>query len=119
MERLSIKHTLSVVAAGFAVAMAVAATPVTASAASTALVEWDGTAAEDFAGGTGTQADPYLISNGQELAYFVEYTYYLADNTGEYFKLTSDILLNDSFDDSPNKWVNENGVGFEGVLDGD
>lgn len=32
-------------------------------------IEWDGTVADGFAGGTGTQADPYLISNGEELAY--------------------------------------------------
>lgn len=32
-------------------------------------IEWDGTVADSFAGGTGTQADPYQISNGEELAY--------------------------------------------------
>lgn len=32
-------------------------------------IEWDGTVADGFAGGTGTQADPYLISNGEELGY--------------------------------------------------
>ncbi len=32
-------------------------------------IEWDGTVADGFAGGTGTQADPYQISNGEELAY--------------------------------------------------
>ncbi len=117
MSFLSIKSIAAAMAA-VAVGAVMTATTVTASAASTALVEWDGTAAEDFAGGTGTASDPYLISNGQELAYFIEFTDYLADNTGEYFKLTSDILLNDSFDDSPNEWLNENGD-FEGVFDGD
>ncbi len=100
MSFLSIKGIAAAVASALAVGAAVTATTVTASAASTALVECDGTAAESFAGGTET--DPYLISNGQELAYFIEFTDYLADNTGEYFKLTSDILLNDSFEDSPN-----------------
>lgn len=32
-------------------------------------IEWDGTVADGFAGGTGTKADPYQISNGEELAY--------------------------------------------------
>ncbi|HHU87480.1 MAG: hypothetical protein ACOX86_12265, partial [Pelotomaculaceae bacterium] len=33
---------------------------------------WDGSVATGFAGGTGTEADPYLISNGAELAYFAQ-----------------------------------------------
>ena len=117
MAHLSIKRLAAVAAAALALGAAVTATSVTASAASSALVEWDGTAAEGFAGGTGTEADPYLISNAQELAYFVSVTGYRADNEGDYFKLTSDILLNDSFDDSPNVWKNEDM--FEGVFDGD
>jgi len=32
-------------------------------------VIWYGSPATNFAGGSGTQADPYLISNGRELAY--------------------------------------------------
>jgi hypothetical protein len=31
---------------------------------------WDGSIATSFNGGSGTQADPYKISNGSELAYF-------------------------------------------------
>ncbi|MDO4568054.1 MAG: hypothetical protein Q4B99_03745, partial [Clostridia bacterium] len=30
---------------------------------------WDGTIATSYAGGTGTQDDPYLIENGAQLAY--------------------------------------------------
>ena len=31
---------------------------------------WDGTAADGFAGGSGTVSDPYLISTPSQLAYF-------------------------------------------------
>lgn len=31
---------------------------------------WDGSVADSFAGGSGTEDDPYLISNGKELAFF-------------------------------------------------
>lgn len=31
--------------------------------------EWDGTVAEAFAGGSGTEQDPYQIANGEQLAY--------------------------------------------------
>ena len=40
---------------------------VTASAAA-----WDGTIASSFAGGSGSSADPYRISNGAELAYLAD-----------------------------------------------
>ncbi len=32
-------------------------------------IEWDGTVADAFAGGSGTEADPYRIENGEQLAY--------------------------------------------------
>ena len=32
---------------------------------------WDGTIAASFNNGTGTQEDPYLITNGNEFAYFI------------------------------------------------
>lgn len=53
---------------------------------------WDGTATAKFAGGTGTKDDPFIISNGAELAYFsksVMYNYYY----GQYVSLTADIDL--------------------------
>ncbi|MGI6685030.1 MAG: hypothetical protein ACOX47_06070 [Bacillota bacterium] len=31
---------------------------------------WDGSTASGFAGGTGTEADPYLISTGEQLAFY-------------------------------------------------
>ena len=62
---------------------------------------WDGTAADNFAGGTGTESDPYLISNGAQLKHLADKVN--ANNgknestnfAGVYFKLTADIYLND------------------------
>ncbi len=57
---------------------------------------WDGTIATEFAGGTGTKNDPYLISTGDELAYLAQLTMLDASQTsGKYYKLTSDIVLNE------------------------
>ena len=54
---------------------------------------WDGTIAESYAGGTGTEADPYLIETPQQLARVVGYdvlTNYTADitngSTGKYIR---------------------------------
>ena len=41
---------------------------------------WDGTVATSFAGGSGTKDDPYLISNGAELAYLSEKVFHAVDN---------------------------------------
>ncbi|GAB2045871.1 hypothetical protein AGATL06_23700 [Agathobaculum sp. TL06] len=58
---------------------------------------WDGTVAESYAGGSGTQKDPYLIANGAQLAKFAQ-----AVNNGtfgmRYAALTNDIYLNDTSD---------------------
>ncbi len=35
---------------------------------------WDGTVATEFAGGTGTESDPYLIETGAQLAYLAQQT---------------------------------------------
>ncbi len=99
---------------------------------------WDGGIAENFAGGSGTEDDPYLISNGAELAYLAD----IIDdpNTdenpshGRYYKLTADIYLNDTADWE--NWGTEDANGdiiapanewtaigstrrFAGTLDGD
>lgn len=55
---------------------------------------WDGSIAEAFGGGSGTQEDPYIISNASEFAFFatsIDETGY----AGTYFKLTDHIVLND------------------------
>lgn len=60
---------------------------------------WDGTIANNFAGGRGTQEDPYQISNGQELAYLAQVAAIGRKPTNnKYYILTSDIYLNDISD---------------------
>lgn len=59
---------------------------------------WDGTVAAGFDGGTGTETDPYLISNGAELAYLADMVNKGTDYTDNHFKLTADIVLNDTTD---------------------
>ena len=68
------------------------------------LVEWDGTVATGYAGGTGTEADPYQIATGEQLAYLAQQVDEGNDYEGVYFKLTADILLNDDIEDDPNEW---------------
>ena len=48
---------------------------------------WDGATVTKPAG-AGTEADPYLVSNGEELAWMVK-------NANHHYKLTDDIYLND------------------------
>lgn len=55
---------------------------------------WDGSVATSFAGGSGTENDPYIISTGAQLAYLAKTV-----NAGNsykdcYFKLNNDINLN-------------------------
>ena len=59
---------------------------------------WDGSIANGFAGGTGTEEDPYLISDGAELAYLAQEVNNGNRYSGVYFKLTNDIYLNDTSD---------------------
>ena len=54
---------------------------------------WDGSIATSYAGGTGTQADPYLISNGAELAYLAQQVNGGTDYANTYFRQTADIDL--------------------------
>lgn len=54
---------------------------------------WDGSTATSYRNGTGTETNPYIISNGSELAYFASE---LATNNYEntYFQLNNNIVLN-------------------------
>ena len=57
------------------------------------LVEWDGRVASGYRSGSGSEFDPYVISNGSEFAFFaaqLEHT----DYSGIYFELSNDIVLN-------------------------
>ena len=96
---------------------------------------WDGTVAASFAGGDGTEANPFLIENGAQLyKMVVEYSTRTA-SSGKYFKITKDIYLNDVKDGTAvellafqNKWLEGYGKGtipiaseensFCGTLDG-
>ena len=75
---------------------------------------WDGTIASGFAGGTGTEKDPYQINTAEELAYFAK-----SVNGGkwydrEYIILKNNINLNDR------EWtpIGNNGNFFRGNFDG-
>lgn len=95
---------------------------------------WDGSMANSFAGGAGTESDPYLIATAPQLKRLSYYTYYYENWTsGKYFKLIDDIVLNtfpwptyvvNGVNDL-NVWEpigNGDGSGlydFKGVFDGD
>lgn len=55
---------------------------------------WDGSIATSYRKGTGTQADPYVISNGSELAYFADQLKH-TDYADTYFIINKDIVLNE------------------------
>ena len=57
------------------------------------VIEWDGSIASEYRSGSGTLEDPYIISNGQEFAFFIE-KLKTTDYDGYYFKLNNDIILN-------------------------
>ena len=89
--------------------------------------EWDGTVADSYAGGTGTEEDPYRIATGEQLAFLAENVDNGTDYEGSYFTLTADILLNDNVDVEPNEWSSigdksketiENTIIFNGTFDG-
>lgn len=67
------------------------------SAATAFAADWDGkTVATSYAGGSGTEADPYLISSCEEFAYFAQLSAEEGYTRGKFFKLTRDLVFNDS-----------------------
>ena len=54
---------------------------------------WDGNYASSFNAGTGTEADPYIISSTQELAYMVKFSEN-ESTSGVWFRLSSDLDMN-------------------------
>lgn len=86
---------------------------------------WTGEIANDFAGGAGTEDDPYQIATGEQLALAV------TSNRGNgklYYKMICDIYLNDVSDDlwaakvGCNTWIHSDDLGghaFSGHFDGD
>ena len=81
---------------------------------------WVGKIAEKFAGGTGTESDPYQISNGAELAYLAQQVNAGESYSDKYFTLTNDIDLG-SKEWTPigNENENWNDYKFKGTFDGD
>lgn len=83
---------------------------------------WDGSVATELKG-KGTQKDPYIITNGSELAFAIK-----SGGNGAYYKITEDIYLNDieKVDWATgkasvigyriNSWYSD--VAFEGIIDG-
>lgn len=75
---------------------------------------WDGTIASGFAGGTGTENDPYQISTAAQLAYLAQQVNNGTDYQWKHFLLVSDLDL------SSNEWtpIGTHGKSFWGGFDG-
>lgn len=98
---------------------------------------WDGTVAMGYAGGDGTKANPFLISNAAELARLAADVSSEKDfSLGRYFRLTQDIVFNEGVCQANNTKLEEGTaflptpvigsfasetdyVAFQGVFDGD
>ena len=73
---------------------------------------WDGNVATSYRKGTGTSTDPYIISNGNEFAYFASMLK-TEDYQDTYFELNNDIVLNDgifSYDEEGIKYKINNTI---------
>ncbi len=56
---------------------------------------WDGSVATSFESGSGTEDDPYIISNAAQLAYLSDSVYEGNSYRGKFIELSADIILND------------------------
>lgn len=93
--------------------------------AQTGLVPWTGDTASAFAGGSGTEEDPYLITSGSHLALLAkEYNARKSDDpTVKYYRLENDIDLGGALPEAERPNYNSIGYaigikGFDGVFDG-
>lgn len=89
---------------------------------------WDGTAATEFASGTGTEADPYIIKTANQL--YLLATLGTEETAGKYFKLANNIVISNVREgwenESPYAWAvkpidfaaTEYDNTFAGTLDG-
>lgn len=75
---------------------------------------WDGTTASGFAGGTGTENDPWRIENAEQLAYLAQQVNNGTDYERQHFLLVSDLDLNGK------EWtpIGTGGKSFWGGFDG-
>ena len=81
---------------------------------------WDGTVADGFGGGSGTEDDPYLIFTGAQLAYLASGTNSGNSYSGRYFKLMNNLDLN-GLEWTPigkGKDYNSSTYAFSGYFDG-
>jgi len=80
---------------------------------------WNGTVAKNYAGGSGTKDDPYQIATAEQMALLSSTA--TGGTTGRYYKLTSDIYLNDvsadNWTESAKSWYGSDNR-FEGHFDG-
>ncbi len=88
---------------------------------------WDGSVADGFASGTGTESDPFIIETAPQLAYFAKTVDEGNDYVGQFVKLANNIKLNEGnlnvkeLDGTGlNKWnaIGENKSSFMGTFDG-
>lgn len=80
---------------------------------------WDGTSANSFEKGSGTQQDPYIISTAQQLAYFRDSVNNGESYKGKYIKLENSIKLSDIQNNSLSwKAIGTEKNPFCGVFDG-
>ncbi len=87
---------------------------------------WSGQIASNYYGGTGTEADPYLIATGEQLALAITQNRWNGDL---YYKMICDIYLNDTSDElwtakvGCNTWIHNSEMSgqssFAGHFDGD
>lgn len=75
---------------------------------------WDGTVATSFAGGSGTETDPYQIATGAQLAYLASLVNNGTNTSDVYYVLTTDIDLGSQ------AWtpIGTSSARFEGTFDG-
>ena len=102
------------IAVGIALLLIIAAAVFIFPAISANAEAWDGTTATSFASGTGTETDPFQISNGAELARLAQEVN-AGNYTNAYFKLTDDIDLGGV------EWtpIGSTGGAFSGKFSGD
>lgn len=86
---------------------------------------WTGKVAPDYAGGDGSEGNPYQIATAEQLAKLVETIVLTPDDTkGKYYKLTENIRLNDTsaenWEESAKQWytVESASTCFQGHFDG-
>ena len=81
---------------------------------------WSGKLASKFAGGTGTEADPYIIETPEQMAYLVSLGE--GGTAGKFFKLTADLKMNDAgysgWQANARPWISTS-ADFCGHFDGD